>query len=57
MTDREGLFSKGRNPNSLQPVARPLTFKYSLCQAGERKKDPRGPLPFLQNAKVLLIIK
>ncbi|MFH1241795.1 MAG: hypothetical protein V1689_05470, partial [Pseudomonadota bacterium] len=36
MTDREGLFSKGRNPNSSQPVARPLTFKYSFCQAGER---------------------
>jgi hypothetical protein len=43
MTDREGLFSKGRNPNSSQPVARPLTFKYSFCQAGERKKDPHGP--------------
>ncbi len=38
MTDREGLFSKGRNPNSSQPVVRPLTFKYSFCQAGERKK-------------------
>ncbi|MFH1241006.1 MAG: hypothetical protein V1689_01470 [Pseudomonadota bacterium] len=36
MTDREGLFSKGRNPNSSQPVARPLTFQYSFCQAGER---------------------
>jgi hypothetical protein len=53
MTDREGLFSKGRNPNSLQPVARPLTFKYNFCQAGKRKKDPRGPLPLFQNAKVL----
>ncbi|MFH1242501.1 MAG: hypothetical protein V1689_09075 [Pseudomonadota bacterium] len=53
MTDREGLFSKGRNPSSSQPVARPLTFKYRFCQAGERKKDPRGPLPFCQNAKVL----
>ncbi|MFH1240864.1 MAG: hypothetical protein V1689_00760 [Pseudomonadota bacterium] len=53
MTDREGLFSKGRNPNSSQPVARPLTFQYSFCQAGERKKDPRGPLPFFQNTKVL----
>jgi hypothetical protein len=64
MTDREGLFSKGHNPNSSHPVARPLTFKYSFCQAGERKKDPRGPpsgpealpgrrLPFFQNAKVL----
>jgi hypothetical protein len=38
MTDREGLFSKGRNPNSSQPVACPLTFKYSFCQAGKRKK-------------------
>ncbi|MFH1242415.1 MAG: hypothetical protein V1689_08645 [Pseudomonadota bacterium] len=41
MTDREGLFSKGRNPNSSQPVARPLTFKYPDVigtQAGERKK-------------------
>ncbi|MFH1241239.1 MAG: hypothetical protein V1689_02650 [Pseudomonadota bacterium] len=38
MADREGLFSKGHNPNSSQPVARPLTFKYSFCQAGERKK-------------------
>ncbi|MFH1243257.1 MAG: hypothetical protein V1689_12960, partial [Pseudomonadota bacterium] len=50
------LFSKGRNPNSSQPVARPLTFKYPDVigtQAGERKKDPRGPLPFFQNAKVL----
>jgi hypothetical protein len=66
MTDREGLFSKGRNPNSSQPVARPLTFQYSFCQAGERKKDPHGPpsgleaLParrrlFFQNAKVLRI--
>jgi hypothetical protein len=36
MTDREGLFSKGRNPNSSQPLPRPLTFKYSFCQAGER---------------------
>jgi hypothetical protein len=45
MTDREGLFSKGRNPNSSQPVARPLTFKYRFCQAGERKKDP--PVPSL----------
>ncbi|MFH1242696.1 MAG: hypothetical protein V1689_10100 [Pseudomonadota bacterium] len=36
MTDREGLFSKGRNPNSSQPVARPLTFKYRFCKAGER---------------------
>ncbi|MFH1242721.1 MAG: hypothetical protein V1689_10230 [Pseudomonadota bacterium] len=56
MTDREGLFSKGRNPNSSQPVPRPLTFKYPDVigtQAGERKKDPRGPLPFFQNAKVL----
>ncbi|MFH1241809.1 MAG: hypothetical protein V1689_05540 [Pseudomonadota bacterium] len=53
MTDREGLFSKGRNPNSSQPVARPLTSKYRFCKAGERKKDPRGPLPFFQNAKVL----
>jgi hypothetical protein len=39
MTDREGLFSKGRNPNSSQPLARPLSFKYRFCQAGERKKD------------------
>jgi hypothetical protein len=38
MTDREGPFSKGRNPNSSQPLARPLTFKYRFCQAGERKK-------------------
>ncbi|MFH1242703.1 MAG: hypothetical protein V1689_10135 [Pseudomonadota bacterium] len=36
MTDREGLFSKGRNPNPSQPVPRPLTSKYSFCQAGER---------------------
>jgi hypothetical protein len=36
MTDREGLFSKGRNPNSSQPLARPLTSKYWFCQAGER---------------------
>ncbi|MFH1241035.1 MAG: hypothetical protein V1689_01615 [Pseudomonadota bacterium] len=39
MTDREGLFSNGRNPNSSQPVARPLTFKYPDVigtQAGER---------------------
>jgi hypothetical protein len=36
MTDREGLFSKGCNPNSLLLVPRPLTFKYSFCQAGER---------------------
>jgi hypothetical protein len=68
MTDREGLFSKGRNSNSSQPVARPLTFKYSFCQAGERKKDPHGPpsgpealpgrrLPFFQNAKVLHFIE
>jgi hypothetical protein len=50
MTDREGLFSKGRNPNSSHPVARPLTFKYSFCQAGERKKTltvlPSGQRPF-----------
>jgi hypothetical protein len=36
MTDREGLFSKGRNPNSSQPLERPLSFKYRFCQAGER---------------------
>ncbi|MFH1242497.1 MAG: hypothetical protein V1689_09055, partial [Pseudomonadota bacterium] len=39
MTDREGLFSKGRNPNSSQPLPRPLTFKYPDVigtQAGER---------------------
>jgi hypothetical protein len=64
MTDREGLFSKGRNPNSSQPVPRHLTFKYRFCQAGERKKDSRGPpsgpealpgrrRPFFQNAEVL----
>jgi hypothetical protein len=55
--DREGLFSKGRNPNSSQPVARPLTFEYSFCQAGKRKKDPHGPLApqRFQSAKVLLI--
>ncbi|MFH1243538.1 MAG: hypothetical protein V1689_14430 [Pseudomonadota bacterium] len=34
--DHEGLFSKGRNPNSSQPVVRPRSFKYSLCKAGER---------------------
>jgi hypothetical protein len=66
MTDREGLFSKGRNPNSSQPLARPLSFKYRFCQAGERKKDPPGPpsgpealpgrrLPFFQKGKVLLV--
>ncbi|MFH1241444.1 MAG: hypothetical protein V1689_03690 [Pseudomonadota bacterium] len=43
MTDREGLFSKGRNPNSSQPVARPLASKYSFCQAGKRKKTLAVP--------------
>jgi hypothetical protein len=44
MTDREGLFCKRRNPNSSQPLARPLTCKYSFCQAGERALHRDVPL-------------
>ncbi|MFH1243185.1 MAG: hypothetical protein V1689_12600 [Pseudomonadota bacterium] len=34
MTDREGLFSKGRNSNSSQPVARPLPLNTVSARQG-----------------------
>jgi hypothetical protein len=38
MTDREGLFSKGRNLNSSQPVARPLPLNRVSARQGRGKK-------------------
>jgi hypothetical protein len=37
MTDREGLYSKGRKPNSSQPVARPLTLNTGSARQGRGK--------------------